>query len=193
VQCFGQEASTQAHKLLDGQQVRLVADRTVGDRDKYQRLLRYAELTDGTDYGLWMLQNGYAHEYTYDTPYERQAAYKQAEASARDGGVGLWAVSACNGDTEQAAEAPRATNGPAQVPEIATPVPVAATEAPAVPTPTEAAAPAGGCDPAYPDVCIKSPPPDLNCDDIPYRQFRVLPPDPHEFDRDKNGIGCESD
>jgi ion channel len=40
------------------------------------------------------------------------------------------------------------------------------------------------------------PPPDLNCADIPYRNFRVLwnvpDPDPHHFDGDKDGIGCES-
>ena len=51
--------------------------------------------------------------------------------------------------------------------------------------------PPGDCDPAYPDVCIPSPPPDLNCADIPYRNFRVLPPDPHRFDGDHDGIGCE--
>ena len=48
------------------------------------------------------------------------------------------------------------------------------------------------CDPSYPDVCIPSPPPDLNCSDIPYRNFRVLPPDPHHFDGNHNGIGCEA-
>ncbi len=47
------------------------------------------------------------------------------------------------------------------------------------------------CDPAYPDVCIPPPPPDLDCPDIPYRRFRVLPPDPHRFDGDHDGIGCE--
>ena len=49
------------------------------------------------------------------------------------------------------------------------------------------------CDPAYPNVCIKSPPPDLNCSDVSGEQFKVLPPDPHGFDRDGNGIGCEGD
>ena len=52
-------------------------------------------------------------------------------------------------------------------------------------------APGRGCDPAYPDVCIPSPPPDLDCGDIPHRGFRVLPPDPHRFDRDGDGVGCE--
>ena len=40
-------------------------------------------------------------------------------------------------------------------------------------------------------VCIPPPPPDLDCADIPYRNFRVLPPDPHHFDGDHDGIGCE--
>ncbi|TLZ71160.1 MAG: thermonuclease family protein [Methanobacteriota archaeon] len=52
--------------------------------------------------------------------------------------------------------------------------------------------PPGNCDPAYPDVCIPPPPPDLDCADIPYRNFRVLPPDPHHFDGDGDGIGCET-
>lgn len=48
------------------------------------------------------------------------------------------------------------------------------------------------CHPSYPTVCIPYPPPDLDCPDIPYRNFQVLPPDPHRFDRDKDGVGCES-
>jgi hypothetical protein len=48
------------------------------------------------------------------------------------------------------------------------------------------------CDPSYPDICIPSPPPLLNCRDIPHRNFRVLPPDPHGFDTDQDGIGCET-
>jgi micrococcal nuclease len=50
----------------------------------------------------------------------------------------------------------------------------------------------GGCDSSYPDVCIPSPPPDLDCREIAYRRFRVLPPDPHGFDGDHDGLGCES-
>jgi hypothetical protein len=53
---------------------------------------------------------------------------------------------------------------------------------------------AGNCDPSYPDVCI---PPvsevgDLDCGDITFRRFTVLPPDPHNFDGDNDGVGCES-
>jgi len=48
------------------------------------------------------------------------------------------------------------------------------------------------CDPSYPDFCIPPPPPDLDCKDIPQKKFTVLQPDPHRFDGDKDGIGCES-
>ncbi len=48
------------------------------------------------------------------------------------------------------------------------------------------------CDPSYPGVCIPPAPPDLDCKDVPYRRFQVLAPDPHKFDRDGDGIGCES-
>jgi hypothetical protein len=47
------------------------------------------------------------------------------------------------------------------------------------------------CDPSYPDVCIPSPPPDLDCADVPYRDFRVVGADPHHFDGDRDGRGCE--
>lgn len=47
------------------------------------------------------------------------------------------------------------------------------------------------CDPAYPDFCIPKNSPDLDCPDVTQRRFRVLPPDPHGFDRDEDGIGCE--
>jgi hypothetical protein len=50
----------------------------------------------------------------------------------------------------------------------------------------------GKCDASYPDVCIASPPPDLNCDDITDKNFKVVPPDPHGFDREGDGTGCET-
>ena len=50
----------------------------------------------------------------------------------------------------------------------------------------------GDCELAYPDICIPSPPPDLNCGEVPFRRFTVLPPDPHNFDGDRDGVGCES-
>ena len=48
------------------------------------------------------------------------------------------------------------------------------------------------CYPSYPTVCIAPPPPDLDCPEVAYTNFEVRQPDPHHFDRDKDGIGCES-
>ncbi len=65
------------------------------------------------------------------------------------------------------------------------------------PAPVPGASPPGdGCDPAYPGACIPSPAAaggDLDCGDVPDRRFAVLAPDPHRFDGDGNGVGCESD
>jgi micrococcal nuclease len=48
------------------------------------------------------------------------------------------------------------------------------------------------CDPSYTGVCIPPYPPDLNCADVSDKRFGVLPPDPHGFDNDGDGVGCES-
>ena len=179
VQCFGLEASNKAKEMLAGKQVRLTPDPTQDTRDKYGRLLVYVEV-GGIDYGLWMIRNGYAHEYTYEVPYQRQAEYKAAYREAREKGVGFWAADTCSGDTEQPA-VKATTTAPALAP-IATVAPV---------PPMPMAAPRANCDPSYPDVCIPPPPPDLDCKDVGHKRFRVLPPDPHRFDSDKDGIGCE--
>jgi hypothetical protein len=60
------------------------------------------------------------------------------------------------------------------------------------PPPAPQPPPPANCDPSYPTVCIPPPPPDLNCGDITFRNFTVLQPDPHRFDSDKDGVGCES-
>ncbi|MBI4035724.1 thermonuclease family protein [Candidatus Daviesbacteria bacterium] len=95
VQCFGKEASAKAKALLSGKSVRLEADPTQGERDKYQRLLRYVFLEDGTSFNKLMISEGYAHEYTYNVPYKYQAEFKQAQKEAEANKRGLWADDAC--------------------------------------------------------------------------------------------------
>ena len=51
--------------------------------------------------------------------------------------------------------------------------------------------PPEGCDSSYPDICISISSVKLSCFDIPYKNFKVLLPDRHEFDSDGDGIGCE--
>jgi micrococcal nuclease len=161
VQCFGREASARAHALLDGAWVRLEYDPTQGRRDRYGRTLAYLWLADGRLYNETIIAEGYAHEYTYAIPYRYRDRFRAAERAARDAGRGLWSPTTCAGDTARAADA-------------ATPPPAAA-----------------GCDPSYVGVCIPPAPPDLDCADIPYRRFQVVGADPHRFDGERDGVGCE--
>jgi hypothetical protein len=50
----------------------------------------------------------------------------------------------------------------------------------------------GNCDPSYPDFCIPPPPPDLDCDQVNGSNFTVVGSDPHGFDGDNDGVGCET-
>jgi micrococcal nuclease len=90
VECFGVEASNRAEVILSGQKVRLEYDPAQGERDKYARLLRHVFLEDGTNFGLLMIREGYAHEYTYAVPCKYQQEYKEAQNYARENSLGLW-------------------------------------------------------------------------------------------------------
>lgn len=97
VGCFGKEASDFTKKTLSNQNVKLEADVLFGDRDKYQRLLRYVFLSDGQNFNQVLIENGYGHEYTYNSiPYKYQKIFKQAEVDARDNSRGLWAKGVCD-------------------------------------------------------------------------------------------------
>jgi micrococcal nuclease len=97
VQCFGVEASNKAKSVLTGKKVSLEADNTQGERDKYDRLLRYVFLEDGTNFNQLMIEQGYAHEYTYDVPYMYQQQFKLAQINAKLGAKGFWSPDTCNG------------------------------------------------------------------------------------------------
>lgn len=96
VQCFGIEASEKAKEVLTNQKVFLEDDPTQGDKDKYQRLLRYVVLCDGTNFNKMMILEGYGHQYTYDKPYRYINEFKQAETEAREAKRGLWADGKCS-------------------------------------------------------------------------------------------------
>jgi len=82
------------------------------------------------------------------------------------------------------------STNPTLVQSVSTTIPLPSPTLKSKPTPTPKPK-KSNCDPSYPSVCIKPRPPDLDCKDIPYRRFTVLQPDPHNFDGDFDGIGCE--
>ncbi len=162
VECFGREATARVRALVPpGTVVGLEKD--VSETDRYGRLLRYLWLADGRMLNEVLVREGYAQAATYPPDVRYQDRLLLAQRRAREAGAGLW--SAC----------------------VAPP-----------PTPTPRATPVAGkaptgCHPAYPTVCIPPPPPGLDCRDIPHRRFPVdhRYGDPHRFDADRDGIGCE--
>jgi micrococcal nuclease len=122
-ECFGNEASAKAKEFLGGKWVQLERDESQLNRDKYNRLLRYVWFDSGTDFGRRMIEEGYAHEYTYNTPYNKQAQYKETYKSAKDDDKGLWSPDTCDGKDQK-------------------PQPAAAQPAPTTPTPQPTPAPA---------------------------------------------------
>ena len=74
-----------------------------------------------------------------------------------------------------------------------TAAPTTTTTAPPPPPPPTTIAPqpaTSSCDPNY-DPCVPNVAYDLDCGDIGFR-VRVIGGDPHGFDREGDGIGCES-
>lgn len=90
VACYGKQASSKMQSLVQSKQVRLVADPTQGDRDRYGRLLRYVKLADGSDVAQTLIAGGFGREYTYDTAYAQQANFLAAQSSAEQRKTGLW-------------------------------------------------------------------------------------------------------
>ena len=162
-ECYGSEASARTTALLPvGAVVELVRD--ISEMDQFGRLLRYVYLSDGRMLNEVLVAEGYATLATYPPDVAEVDRIRAAQTAARDAGRGLWTACA------------------------ATATPAATTAA----APTPAATVQANCDASYPDVCIPPYPPDLDCGEIPFRRFRVIGPDPHGFDRDRDGIGCET-
>ncbi|MEN9649715.1 MAG: hypothetical protein RL094_682 [Candidatus Parcubacteria bacterium] len=95
VECFGKEASAFTKSILMHTSVRLVADTTQSNRDKYGRLLRYVYLEDGRLFNQLLIEEGYAYEYTYDKPYLYQQQFKDAQVTAKSAKKGLWGNALC--------------------------------------------------------------------------------------------------
>jgi micrococcal nuclease len=96
VECFGKEASQKTKELLTGRLVRLEPDPTQAERDRYNRLLRYVYLEDGTLFNQWIIEEGFAYEYTYDKPYQYQEEFRTAQEAAESGQKGLWYPGICS-------------------------------------------------------------------------------------------------
>lgn len=156
-----------------GSVVSLEVDPGLDRTDRYGRLLRYVRR--GTmNVNIALVRAGAAAPYFYRGERGEYAAKLMEEATrARAARRGLWG--ACPGTAlDPSRQVATATSGSAEDDRRGI------------------VGGGGGCDPAYPGVCIPSPPPDLDCADVRFKNFAVRPPDPHRFDGDRDGYGCES-
>ncbi len=89
VQCFGKAASEFTKTLIGNQPVRLEADPTNTNRDRYNRLLRYVYLPDGRLVNAEIIGQGYGFAYVL-FPFEKMDEFKNLEKQAREQNLGLW-------------------------------------------------------------------------------------------------------
>lgn len=86
-QKLGQAAAQIASGLLAGKEIKLESGTGDGKFkvDRFERLLAYIKLADGTDYGLKMIAEGHCGDFGWKHPHPRGAEYGAAEqkASAR--------------------------------------------------------------------------------------------------------------
>jgi len=94
VQCFGKEASQKMKELVGEKKITLEPNVGGDNRGAYGRLIRYLQLSDGTDVGAEMIRQGYAFSYK-KYPHSRLEEYNKLEQEAREEQRGLWAPGAC--------------------------------------------------------------------------------------------------
>jgi len=89
VQCYGKAASEFTKRFIGNQPVRLEADPINTNRDRYNRLLRYVYLQDGTLVNAEIIKQGYGFAYT-SFPFTKVDEFRNLQKQAQDQKAGLW-------------------------------------------------------------------------------------------------------
>lgn len=89
VQCYGPQAAAFTKRVIGHQRVRLQSDPLSTNRDRYNRLLRYVYLKDGTNLDETIIRQGYGFYYPY-FPFSKSKLFDQAEQAAITARRGLW-------------------------------------------------------------------------------------------------------
>lgn len=89
VQCYGPAAAAYTKNRVGTSRIRLVSDSLSTNRDRYNRLLRYIYLPDGTLLNEKLIAEGYGFYYPY-FPFTKAAQFEGAEKQAMAAHKGLW-------------------------------------------------------------------------------------------------------
>lgn len=96
VGCMGEEASEYLKTLATNQNIQLSIDISQASQDRYQRLIRFVFLEDGTDLGKKLIAEGYAYSSPYgSSPHKYLEEYMKTEQTARAAERGLWNKQTC--------------------------------------------------------------------------------------------------
>lgn len=142
----------------------LVLETDVSDVDRFDRLLRYVWLHEGTTWtlvNLQLIQDGVVEAVAYPPDVRYQAAFTGAQALAKSQNLGVWGLLGGGGPTPKPTRKPGSGGG-------------------------------SNCHPSYkPCLPIKA---DLDCPDVVamgLAPVRVVGPDDYRLDADHDGYGCD--
>lgn len=172
-ECYSREATKLLRDLIDQENVALLSDDNLDNRDRFNRLLRYV-FFNGININVHMVKEGAAAPYFYSNQYgiHAQELHNAAEKANKEK-LGLWG------------ECPEAV--------LETLSPLETGSYPNASRAEGSGKPNHSCDPNYAN-CIPAYPPDLNCDDLKVlgiENVEILGTDVHKLDFDGDGIGCE--
>lgn len=163
-ECFGSQSTRGLQALAEGRIITLRQPSNGPEKDRYGRTLAEVSV-GGRSVNEQLVRDGAAEWYEQFEGEDADLAQRlrSSEREAKEAGRGVW--SACG------------RRAPVETPPATQPV----------------TASRSTCHPAYPDDCIPSPPPDLDCAQMK-RKVRVdhSHGDPHRLDANKDGWGCES-
>jgi micrococcal nuclease len=167
IECFGPAASAFTERSLEGNRVRLEFD--VERSDQYGRTLAYV-WDEGLLFNRVLVKRGFAQVSTFPPNVKYVGVFTAAQQKARRADRGLWGSCAVANKTAPSSGDRGVANRSG----------------------TGGGTRRGGnCDANYKGACIPQYPPDLDCDEISTSGFRSVGSDPHGFDGDGDGVGCE--
>ena len=183
IEWMGPQATEANAALVAGQTVFLEKD--VSEVDRFDRLLRYVWLADGSAWtlvNLELVRQGVAIVKSYPPDVRYDGLYRAADTQAQGAALGLYAATPAPTAEPTAKPTPKPTAKP-------TPKPTPKR----TPKPTAKPKRASKCHPSY-DPCLPIVG-DLNCPDVRAMgkaPVQVIGPDDYGLDRDDDGWGCDS-
>jgi micrococcal nuclease len=163
VGCYGPAASDFVTRQLEGRRVQLEFD--VERRDQYGRTLAYI-WKDGKLFNRVLVERGFAEVTLYPPDDKYEGRLRAAEDRAKRADNGAWGScpyfgAPATGGADSGSDANDSVDA------------------------------GGHCDPNYQGACIPPYPPDLDCSQVSASGFQSTGTDPHGFDGDADGTGCE--